>query len=189
MSTQSKAGKSRRFKDRYAQHLFQGMERFEGNLHLHCRNAYSVIGRIKDDGYRYFDRGSAPLKRWQRYCQDLQDYISRELHVRKYKGQDLVTVLREFFHEFEHSSYGLDEMIHKVALDRDDEGVIVDLWDWLSLAHRNSVYAIVAYWTPDKKQVDTYHIEINSSTGASSMKRTREEMEVPKNYRRATKRP
>ncbi|MCY3487576.1 MAG: hypothetical protein OXH34_03975 [Bacteroidetes bacterium] len=165
------------------------MERFEGNLHLHSRNAVSVIGRIKDDGYEYFDMGSAPLKRWQKYCQDLQDFISRELPVRNHNGQDLVTVLREFFQEFEHSSYGLDEMIHKVALDRGDEGVIVDLWDWLSLAHRNSVYAIVACWAPDKKQVDTCHIEINVSAGTSSQKWTREEMEVPKRYKRATKRP
>lgn len=189
MNAESGGKRSRRFKDRYLQHLFQDAQRFEGNLHLHCRHACSAIDRVKGDGHAYFEEGSTKLTRWQKYCQDLNDFILRDLGRRKHKGEGLDTVLREFFQEFEHSSYGLDEMVHQVALDRGDEGIVTDLWDWLALALRNSVYAIVAYWTPDKKQVDICHMEINLTTKTTTQKWTREEMVVPKEYKRATKRP
>ena len=189
MNPNSKVRKSRRFKERYAQHLFQNMDRFEGHLHLHGRNALGVIGRIKNDGYRYFEKESGQLKRWQDYCNELWGFLARDLPERKHEEQDLTTVLREYFQEFEHSSSRLDEMIHQVALDRNDESIVADLWDWLALAFRNSVYAIVACWTPDKKQTATVHMEINITTGKTTQEWTREEMVVPKKYKRRTKKP
>ena len=188
MEPESKLGKNRRFKNRYGEHLLQHTHRFEGNLHLHGRDACSVIQRIRCDGRKYFKEDANLLANWERHCNVLWDFLNRELPRRKYEGQDLTTVLREFFQEFEHSSHRLDEMIYQVAFDCNDRNIIVNLWDWLSLAHRNSVYAIVAYWTPDRKQIDTCHMKINASKGTSTMEWTREEMEVPKKYKHATRR-
>ena len=189
MNSESKTGKHRRFKNRCAAHLFQDIERFEGSLHLHCMNAVSVIDRVKDEGRGYFEEESKQLKRWQKYCQTLQDYLSRDLAMRKHDGQDLTTVLREFFQEFEHSSFGLDEMLHGAALDSANSDIVEELWDWLALAFRDSVYAIVAYWTPDKKETTTCHMDINFATRVTRREWTVDPMVVPKKYQRATKKP
>ena len=189
MSSESKTGKHRRFKNQYPVHLFQNVDRFEGSLHLHCRHAVSVIDRVKGDGREYFEEGSKQLRRWQEYCQTLKDFLSRDLATRKHAGQDLDTVLREYFQEFEHSSFGLDEMLHGPAFDSPNNDIVVELWDWLALAFRESVYAIVAYWVPDKKETAMCHMQINLTTGVTRQEWAVDPMIVPKKYKRATKKP
>ena len=182
-------GNRRRYKKRYSVHFFQNVERFEGNLNRHRGQAVSVIQRIRDDGREYFkgDKDNGRIESWEEYCDGLI-CVLKDLDLRKQQGQELSTVMREYFQEFEHSSGRLDQMLHGVTHDRGDDDVVVELWLLLTYAFRVSIYGIVAEWTPDKKEVEHIDMHVNLSTGLSKTTCFIEKGETPKKYKHATKR-
>ena len=169
-------------------HFFQNLERFEGHLHRHGEQAVSVIQRICDDGREYFkrDKDNSRIDSWEENC-DALIYFLKDLDQRKHQGQDLSTVMREYFQEFEHSSGRLDQMLHGVAQDHGDDDVVVELWLLLQYAFRESVYGIVAERIPDKKDCEHIDMHVNLSTGLSTTTSYIEKGVTPKKYKHAKK--
>lgn len=84
MNTGSATGKGRRHKHCYPVHLLQITKRFEAlSSSQHIRHALSVIERIRSDGCKYFEEGTKRLEGWERYCNRLWDFLSRDLGNRR----------------------------------------------------------------------------------------------------------
>ena len=96
---------------RYDEHPLQWSDilgRFEARSHqTHVHNALGLIGRLKDEGRRFWPQGSEQLQRWERGCTDLRGFINRLGTRRDLKNQDLTTAMRDSFRS---SSYTTGRM-------------------------------------------------------------------------------
>ncbi len=71
-----------------------------------------------------------------------------------------------------------------------DEGV-KEMTNWFNLvgiAYLASTYALVAAWINDKQEPSSLTTTINLKTGQIKTEGTRTQMQVPKKYRKSTKR-
>ena len=181
--------KSRRFRDRHLGQI-DLVDRFEANSSWkHAYDARSAIERVRDDGAAFWNEGAPQLKRWRDYCNVLWRFINTSLGERRHlRKQVLAEALREFFHEFEHSTHGMYEMLYGVPDNPEKGQKIREVFAWLDLAYRFSTYAITAFWLDDKTEETTLKISMNLTTGETSCETTVEkEMQTPKKYKHAAK--
>ena len=173
-----------RFKERQLQ-LVDLIGRFEANSSsTHVRNALSAIERLKDDGAKFWDEDPKKLRRWREYCTILWAFLNSTLGQRRHlEKQDLATALREFIQEFEHSTGRMYQMLYSKSNDLDIEHTL----HWFDLVYRFSTYALISFWIDDKTEENSVKITINMTTRKRTEEWTRNEMRVPKKYRRATK--
>ena len=172
-----------RFKERQLQ-LVDLIGRFEANpSSTHVRDALSAISRLKDDGAKFWNEDSQELRRWREYCDVLWTFLNSTLGQRRHlEKQDLATALREFIQEFEHSTGRMYQMLYSRSNDLDIEHTL----HWFDLVYRFSTYALISFWFDDKTEENSVKITINTTTWKTTQKWTRNEMQVPKQYRRAT---
>ena len=173
-----------RFKERQLQ-LVDLIGRFEANpSSTHVYDALAAIGRLKDDGAKFWDEDSQELRRWRESCDVLWTFLNSTLGQRRHlEKQDLATALREFIQEFEHSTGRMYQMLYSSSNDLDIERTL----HWFDLVYRFSTYALISFWIDDKTEENSVKITTNTTTGKTTQEWTRNEMRVPKKHRRATK--
>ena len=187
--TNGKNTKGRRFKDRHLA-LFDLVGRFEADSASdHAHAARAAIERVRDEGRAFWEEGSSQLNRWRDYCNVLWRFIHVSLGERRHlRRQDVTEALREFFQEYEHSTYGMYKMLYGTPDDPENALRIKQVLDWFPLIFRCSTYAITSYWLDDKTREIVTEISLNLATGQSTQKTTvLKEMKVPKNHRRGAK--
>ena len=173
-----------RFKERQLQ-LVDLIDRFEVNpSSTHVRDALSAISRLKNDGAKFWDEDSQELRHWREYCDVLWTFLSTLGQRRHLEKQGLATALREFIQDFEHSTGRMYQMLYS----RSNELDIEHMLHWFDLVYRFSTYALISFWIDDKTEENSVKITINTTTWETTQKWTRNEMQVPKKYRRFTKR-
>ena len=183
-----KGARSRRFNERHGR-LIDHIDRFESkSSSAHAYNALSAIDRLKGDGAIFWKDGSSQLTRWRRACTELWQFINAELGRRRHiEKQNLATALREFIQEFEHSTDRINQMLYGISDGPADNPTLERMRRWIELVYRYSTYAIISFWIDDKTEHNSIKITTNLATGESKVECTREEMKVPKKYRRATR--
>ena len=183
-----KGARSRRFNERHGR-LIDYVDRFEAKpSSTHARNALAAIGRLKDDGAIFWKEGSSQLTCWRRACTELWQFINAELGRRRHiEKQELATALREFIQEFEHSTDRIYQMLYGISDAPDDNPELERMFRWLELVYRFSTYAIISFWIDDKTEHNSVKITMKLATREHREEWTREEMKVPKKYRRATR--
>ena len=182
------AARSRRFSERYGQPI-DLVDRFEAEpSSTHARNALAAIGRLQDDGATFWKEGSRQLTRWRDYCTVLSTFLNSDLGTRRHlENQDLATALREFIQEFEHSIYGMYEMLYGIPDDPDDNPELERMLGWFELVYRFSTYAIISFWIDDKTEHNSVKMKINLTSDDSRAEWTRIKMKVPRKCRKATR--
>ena len=183
-----KGARSRRFNERHGR-LIDYVDRFEAKpSSTHARDALAAIGRLQDDGAGFWDEGSRQLTRWRHYCTVLCTFLNSDLGRRRHlEKQKLATALREFIQEFEHSIGGMDEMLYGISDAPDDNPELERMLRWFEVVYRFSTYAIISFWIDDKTEHNSVKITMKLATREHREEWTREEMKVPKEYRRATR--
>ena len=163
--------------------------RFEASpSSTHVYYALGYIGRLRDEGRRFWGEDSSQLKRWQRCCDALWTFLNRLSERRDVKGESLETAMREFIQEFEHSTSHMHQMLYGLSDDSDKAQDAMSLTNWFDLVFRTSTYAITSTWIDDKTEHRTTTISVSLTTGESSSDTTVTEMKVPKKYKRSTQR-
>ena len=178
-----------RYKDRRSS-LTDLVPRFESEpSSTHVRNAIGAIERLERDGVALWDEGSNQLSRWRDGYTELSAFLN-ELGKRRYgQKQDLATVLREFIQEFEHQTGRLFQILHDSTSGGPDNSPDVErIVLWFDTIYRLSTYALVSFWIDDKTEEVSMKITMNLTTGNTTDEWTRNEMKVPKNYRRSKER-
>ena len=161
--------------------------RFEAHPHqIHVHHALGLIGRLEDEGRRFWPEGSEQLQRWERGATDLWGFMNRLGTRRDLESQDLQTAMREFIQEFEHTTGRMYQMLYGETDDPDDDQRVTEIFDWFNIVFRSSIYALLSGWIEDKQEENLVEIQLNLATGESSQEWTRTAMVVPKKYRRAT---
>ena len=162
--------------------------RFEACSHqTHVHDALGLIGRLKDEGRRFWPDGSSQLCRWEEGCTELGGFLNRLGTRRDLCGQDLATVMREFIQGFEHNTERMYQMLYGAVESPDDDPGITEVFDWFNFVFRSSIYALLSGWIDDKQDETFVTTTINLATGEVSQEGVRTEMAVPKKYLRATK--
>ena len=162
--------------------------RFEGSSHqTHLHHTLGLIGRLKDEGRRFWPDGSSQLGRLEEGCAELWGFLNRLGTRRDLHGQDLPTAMREFIQEFEHSTGRMYQMLYGTVENPDDDQGITEVFDWFNFVFRSSIYALLSGWIDDKQDETLVTTNINLATGEVSQEWTRTEMTIPKKYLRATK--
>ena len=153
----------------------------------HVHDALAAIDQLKDDGANFWDEGSDQLTRWRRSCTTLWTFLNTLGNRRDIEKQDLTVVLREFIQEFEHSTWRMYQMLYGILDDPDNDPALQKMLDWFDFVYKLSTYSVISTWIDDKTEVVSASITINMTTGEHTEKWARNEMRVPKNYRRASK--
>ena len=96
--------------------------------------------------------------------------------------------MREFIQEFEHTTWRMNQMLHGAVSESNDDQNITEIFDWINLVFRTSVYALVSGWIDDKQDNSRLEMTVNVPTGETTEKLTRDEMKVPAKYQKAAKR-
>ena len=155
--------RSRRFADRSVEFL-DLLQRFEAKSSSdHNRMAQGAIERLRQEGGSFWSEDQKQLKRWRNYCTVLWTFIVTDLGSRRFnQKQDLETALREFIAEFEHSTYGMFEMLYGTSENVDSDPSVRRMFSLFELVYRSSTYAILAYWLDEKheEKSTTIHIKI-----------------------------
>ncbi len=166
------------------------IEPFEARSHQeHAHDALACIGRLKDEGRRFWSEGSPQLGRWEAGCTELWGFINNLGARKSLEKQDLTTAMREFIQAFEHNTGRMYQMVYGAVDNPDDDQGITDIFEWFNLTFRFSVYALLSGWIDDKQEENVAKIEINLVTGEVHEREwERTEMKVPRKYRRAARR-
>ena len=177
-----------RFSERQLQwrNIVGRFEAYPYSHHLH--NALGIVGRLKDEGARYWDEDSQQFKNWQRYCTDVWSFLNNLGQRRDLRQQGLETAMREFIQEFEHSIGRMYQMLYGSVPDPDSDDGVREIMDWFNLAYIASTYALVSAWIDDKQENASLRTILNLTTGEVREEGTRIEMQVPRKYRKSTKR-
>ena len=189
MTTNRAKAKSRRFRNRHLE-LLDIVGRFEaGSASGHAHAARAVIERVREEGRTFWEEESSQLNRWRDYCNVLWKFIHTSLGERRnLRKQDITEALREFFREYEHSTYQMYKMLYGTSDDPKNDLRIKQVLDWFPLIFRCSTYAITSYWLDDKTAEIVTEISWDPATGERSQKTTiLKEMKVPKKHRRGAK--
>ena len=177
-----------RFKNRQLQWT-DIMERFvDRSSQLHVREALAYIGALRDQGRRFWDADSECLLKWQEYCTPLWKFINDLSRRRDLENQKLETAMREFIHEFEHSTGGMYVLIYGLVGNADGYERIEEIFVWFDLVFRASTYALVSSWIPEMQDTVSLTTHINLTTSKTKQEGTRTEMKIPKGYQKMTKR-
>ena len=129
--------------------------------------------------------GSNQLARWREGWTELWKFLNTLGQRRDIDKQPLETAMREFIQAFEHTEHRIEQMLHGAQIRGECDTSEVDaVFDWIGLAYRLSIYALLAYWIDDKTEEKTIEIHINLTIGESSQEtKTVKEMRIPKKYR------
>ena len=110
----------------------------------HAYNAVASIGRLKDEGIRFWKSQPPAGDRWNHYCDDLFRFLNAEMGERRFlRKQSLETALVEFIHEFEHHTGRIHQMLHAKHIAAADR---LGLVAWIDHIYRFSTYAILTFW-------------------------------------------
>ncbi len=176
-----------RYKDRRLQWT-DVLARFEARSHSdHSCKARGLIERLKDEGARFCDKDSEQLRRWQRYCSDLLNFLNSLDRRRNLEKQSLETAMREFIPEFEHSTERIYQMLFGAVADPENDEDVKQIVDRFNLVYRSSTYALLSAWIDDKHEDISLKIIIDRTTGKVREEGTWTEMQFPKKYRNSTK--
>ena len=176
-----------RYKDRRLQRI-DALGRFESKSHQeHCRNAISLIGRLQDEGARFWDRDSNLFKKWQDYGNDMCTFLDTLTQRRDSEKQGLETAMREFIALSEHSTMRMYQLTFEAVDDpKNDERVkdLINLFDWVYVS---ATYVIVSAWLDDKQEKNEVNICVNLLSGDVKEEWIRTEQSVLTKYRKNTK--
>ena len=156
------------------------------SYHLH--NALGLIGVLKDEGSRFWDKDSGQILTWQRYCTDLWTFLNKLGQRRDTDKQGLETTMREFIQEFEHSTGRMFQMLYGAVSDPDHHKDVKEITGWFDLIFRSSTYALVSAWIDDKRETDSLTTVVDLKTGGIRQEGTRTEMKIPRKYQSRTRR-
>ena len=183
-----------RYADRPLQ-LTDLVGRFEGRSHqAHTRDALACLDRLKDDGRRFWSEGSAELRRWERGCMELRQFLSNLGARRSVESQDLATAMREFIQAFEHHAERMSQMLYGAGEQPHADQPVRAMFEWFSLVFRLSIYALLSGWLDDKHDENltrtsmSLEIDGDMTTVKVSEERESREMTIPKKYRQAADR-
>ena len=96
--------------------------------------------------------------------------------------------MREFIQEFEHSTERMQQMLYGGITDPDKKEDDRQIRDLINSTYRSSTYALVSAWTDDKHDDISLVTTIDLTTGKVRQEGKRTSMQVPKKYKRSTKR-
>ena len=148
----------------------------------HCYNAIAALQRLRVDGRDHWKSDPEALKRWNRGCDVLLEFLNT-LGART--KEPLATVMREFVQEFEHSVGRMYQLLFSASAP-EGETTRVRFLSWVEFAYRLSTYAILSWWIEDKTEETTISRKINLRTGEVTETRSHKPMTVPKKHRKAT---
>ena len=176
---------------RYADRPLQWSDvlgRFEAKSSAeHARNALGLIGRLKDEGRKFWDTDSEQLKKWYRDCHVLRCLLNSLRKRRDVDKQSLEAAMREFVHEFEHSTLRMYQMVYGQVSDPNNDDRVREMMTWFSLVFQTSIYALLSAWSEDKQETNTLTTTIDLTTGEVRQQGTRDEMRVPRRLKKFTK--
>ena len=176
-----------RYKDRKTC-LMDAVPRFEAEpSSTHVRNAIGAIERLERDGVALWDEGSDQLSRWREGYTEISVFLNRLGERRYAQKQDLATVLREFIQEFEHQTGRLFQMLYSTSEDPDNDPDVERIVLWFNTIYRFSTYALLSFWIDDKTEETNVKIKINLTERRTNVEWNRNQMNVPKDYRKSTK--
>ena len=150
----------------------------------HTYDSIAAIERLRDEGLLIFRPGTGQRKRWERGCDELKG------HVNAFYGSsslDLATVVREFIHEYEHTTQRMWQLLFSLPSDPDIDPKLQALRHWFELIFRKSIYAVTASQDPKKQDVTRISLSVNLSSGKTETDVTPAQMKVPPQYKHTTK--
>ena len=175
-----------RYKDRRLS-LMDLVPRFESEpSSTHVRNAIGAIQRLEHDGIEFWDEDSDQLSRWREGVAVLSALLNQLGELRYGRKLDLATAQREFIQEFEHTTERMIQMIHSTSKHPNSDRRIDEITLWFGMIFRLSTYALVSYWIDDKTEELSVKITHDLTTGETTDEWSRNEMKVPRMYRRST---
>ena len=129
----------------------------------HIRNALAIIARLEDDGRRYWSEDDDRYTKWKEYCGELSHLLRGLRQRRRECDPGLETTLKEFIHEFEHSTHRMRQMAFGIVgdtepkRDESDERLCIapsmsEILDWFNLVYRLSTYALISAWADDEQE-------------------------------------
>ena len=86
---------------KYKHDIFDRLEATTATDELY--NARAVIGRLRDDAYQYFEKGSDQFEKWNEECLDLDCQLRSLLLPLQHGGEDPIVLLERFIVQFEHA--------------------------------------------------------------------------------------
>lgn len=177
---------------RFTEREFQWMDlmgRFENrSFSEHHREALGMIGGLEHEGTRFWDRGSQEFQKWRRCCTALREFLNSIRRRRDSKGQPLETAMREFFQEFEHSTGRMYQLMYSTDADTERDERIREIINRFNIVYLTSTYALVSAWIDDKQDRNTRTTLVDLTTGEVKQEGTLTRMQVPKKYRKSTRR-
>ena len=130
-----------RFKERPLE-LRGLLRRFEADSHqTHVHNTRALVGRLKDEGRRFWPRESCEFRSWEKRCNKLWNFLRGIGTRRDLDKQKLTTVLKEFIQEFEDIREHLDQRLYGETDNREDDHNFPKMFNQLNLAFQASIYA------------------------------------------------
>ena len=188
-----------RFEERSLQ-LIDLVDRFESvPPSTHTRNALAIIERLNEEGQKLWKQDGHQYAKWKGYCEELSQLLKGLDQRRHRESQGLETALREFIHEFEHSTFRMRQLAYgvvgdvgskrdEIAGDTDKPLSMSEILDWFNLVYRLSTYALTSAWTDDEQGSTRVEIQVDMKTGQVREKRTVIERIIPAKYRKFAKR-
>ena len=153
----------------------------------HVHNALGLVGRLKDEGRQFWDRDSEQLENWYRYCDKIWVFLNTLSKRREVSEQSLRTAMREFIHEFEHSTGRMYQMLYGSVTDPDNDERVRETMNWFNLVFHSSIYGLLSAWSDDKQESSTLITTVDLTTGEVRQEGARTEMRVPRKLKRFTK--
>ena len=153
----------------------------------HARNALGLIGRLTDEGRKFWDTDSKELAKWQLYCHVMWEFLNTLRKRRDVDKQSLETAMREFVREFEHSTLRMYQMVYGQVTDPDSDDRVREMMTWSSLVFQASVFALLSAWSEDKQETNTLTTTVDLTTGEVRQHGTRTKMRVPRRLKKFTK--
>ena len=150
-------------------------------------NALGLVGRLKDEGRKFWDADSKELEKWRGYCDVMWGFLNSLGKRRDVDEQSLEATMREFVHEFEHSTGRMGQMLFGQVTDPDNDGHVREVMTWFSLVFQTSIYALLSAWSEDKQETNTLTATVDLTTGEVRQHGTRSEMRVPRKLKKFTK--
>ena len=79
------------------------------------------------------------------------------------------------------------QMLYGTLEDPDNDSSIKQMLDWFDLVYKLSTYALISAWIDDKMEEVSVSVTVSMTTRGRIEKWTRKDMQIPKNYRHASK--
>ena len=140
----------------YRHDIFDRLEATTATDELY--NAHAVIGRLQNDAYRYFEKGSAQFEKWNKECLDLDCQLRKFSLPLQLGGEEPVVLLGRFIVQFEHAERRFREVLNEDPVPEpyhESKSFPTDFW--LNALFRFAVNATLL----EKKRRDTMENQNN----------------------------